>query len=847
MTYERGEGNYYTDHVRPTKRSLSLEKSEMKRSTILVTLAVFILLLVSSLSVRLYDEGTEKLLSQFRERQLSYATYLATQLQFYFQARARELRALASFWSVKEGPPERQRADMETYALQMDRAHVKAISLLDADGKFVYSTHPEIVEEAAEGYSSLLDWARDMKNAGKVSLTPVPAGSPAGTFVLAAPVYRSYPRGRGEEFAGALLFTLDIEDFLTAQLEAKGSLVNLDQIWIVEDDGTLLFDRRHPDMISHNVHRRDASCTSCHVSFGYVDRIVHEGEGFSDYRLIGRSAKLAAFASMEFERVSWTVVVNAPYNEIVRSARRSLFGYLSLFGVVFIGVALGIGFQARSARMKAKAEQEAERLEERLEEQQKAEAALERERDKLKRILDSMSDGVYIANETYDLVYHNPEIERERGPVKGRKCYQYVYDQPRVCEWCKGRDVFEGEKIGWEWRSAKTGKTYDLLETPTTDPNGIPAKLSIIRDVTARKKAERELRASEERYRMLVETMNDGLGVQDEKGIWIYVNDRFCEMLGYSRDEMVGQPVVHFLDEANQRIYEEQMSQRRKNARGSYEMSWMTRDEEPIFTLVSSQPIVDDLGQFKGSFAIVTGINDRKRAEEALRRSESQLRHLNMQLLTAQETERKRISRELHDELGQALTVMKLHMGFIRKGLTKGQDGLREECDKGINYIDEVIENVRRLSRDLSPTILEEFGLSAAIKGLITNFARRHGIEVTLEAMNIDPFVSGDSRTVVYRIVQEALTNIAKHAMARKVLVELTRVEKTLSISVQDDGQGFDIVETLSKNPEERGLGLATMKAHAHILGGTLGVRTEQGSGTRLSLTIPIITDGSIA
>jgi len=183
---------------------------------------------------------------------------------------------------------------------------------------------------------------------------------------------------------------------------------------------------------------------------------------------------------------------------------------------------------------------------------------------------------------------------------------------------------------------------------------------------------------------------------------------------------------------------------------------------------------------------------------------------------------------------------MKLHMGFIRKGLARDQDGLKEECDRGISYIEEVIENVRRLSRDLSPTILEDFGLSAAIKGLITNFARRHGIEVTLEALNIDSLVAEDSRTVVYRIVQEALTNIAKHAMAKKVLVEITRVDNILSISVQDDGQGFDILQALSKNPEERGLGLATMKAHAQMLGGTLGLWTEQGSGTRLSLTIPI-------
>jgi signal transduction histidine kinase len=270
-------------------------------------------------------------------------------------------------------------------------------------------------------------------------------------------------------------------------------------------------------------------------------------------------------------------------------------------------------------------------------------------------------------------------------------------------------------------------------------------------------------------------------------------------------------------------------------------MSWLTKEGEPTFTLVSAQPIVDEQGQFKGSFAIVTGINERKRAEEALKHSEKQLRHLSTQLLTAQETERKRISRELHDELGQALTVMKLRLGFIRKHLSKEQNGLQEECDRGIDYIDEVIENVRRLSRDLSPIILEDFGLSAAIKWLINNFARGHNIKVSLETLDVDSLVPHNSQTVVYRIIQEALTNIAKHAMAKKVSVEIVRVDESLSITVEDDGQGFDIIHILKKSPEEKGLGLATMKAHAQMLEGTLGIWAEQGRGTRVSLTIPII------
>ncbi len=816
----------------------------MKRNQILVALSAFVLIIVSLLILRLYYQGTRELLSQFRERQLSYALHLSNQIQFYFQGRARELRAVSSLSSLKEGPPDRQKIDIEAYAQQIDKVYVKAVSLFDARGKAVYSSDPEMMGKSVMD-SRFFKWAHDKENRGKVSLTSAFPGSHPLTFVLATPLYRRQPRDSRADydgrFAGVLTLTLNVKEFLATQLGDEGVGINLDQIWIMDADGTLLFQPRHPDMVFRNIHGKESTCRSCHISFGSLEEILRKKEGVGDYRVKGYPEKVAAFAPMEFENVSWVVVVNAPYDQVAGFVRRSLLDHLLLLCIILATLLIGAALFVRKERTKVRAEEEAVRWQEKVAERKRAEEALQKERNKLKGILDSMSDGVYIANEAYDLVYHNPAIERDRGPVRGRKCYEYVFDRPKVCEWCKGRRVFAGEKVRWEWNSAQTGKTYDLVETPFVDHEGIPAKVSILRDITARKRTERALRESEERYRTLVETMNDGLGVQDEKGMWVYVNDRLCEMFGYSRHELVGRPLTDFLDETSRRFYDEQMSERTKGKRGFYEMSWLTRDGEPTFTLVSAQPIVDEQGQFKGSFAIVTGIDERKRAEEALKHSEKQLRHLSTQILTAQETERKRISRELHDELGQALTVMKLHLGFIRKHLSKEQDGLREECDTGIGYIDEVIENVRRLSRDLSPIILEDFGLSAAIRWLINNFAKGHNIRVTLDALNVDSLVAHDSQTMVYRIIQEALTNIAKHAMAEKVSVQIAQVNHSLSITVADDGKGFDIVQTLKKSPDEKGLGLATMKAHARMLGGTLGIWAEQGRGTRISLTVPVI------
>jgi PAS domain S-box-containing protein len=231
------------------------------------------------------------------------------------------------------------------------------------------------------------------------------------------------------------------------------------------------------------------------------------------------------------------------------------------------------------------------------------------------------------------------------------------------------------------------GRTFDILETPFTDADGSLCKLAILRDITDRKKVEAALRESEERFRTLVETMNEGLVVHDERGVWTYVNKGFSETLGYSREELIGRPVTDFLGESGLTVYGRETAEQAAGKRGTYEISTLKRDEEPVTAIVSARPLFDSHGQFKGSFAVITDITERKQAEDALRESERQLRRLSAQIFTAQETERKRLSSELHDELAQDLAAMKLHFRFIEKNLPKGHKLLKEACEKGARHI----------------------------------------------------------------------------------------------------------------------------------------------------------------
>ena len=233
-------------------------------------------------------------------------------------------------------------------------------------------------------------------------------------------------------------------------------------------------------------------------------------------------------------------------------------------------------------------------------------------------------------------------------------------------------------------------------------------------------------------------------------------------------------------------------------------------------------------------------IFERKQAEDALRDTEGHIRYLSSRLLRAQESERKRISMELHDELGQALNVMKLQLRVMERGLRDDQKAIRKDIEKMLEYINEVIENVRRLSLDLSPTVLEDLGLTASLQWLITNSSRNSHLKVTRDIEGIDDLIPHNQWIVVYRVIQEALTNIGKHARAENVSVVVQRQDSKVTFSVEDDGKGFDSKEIAVKDAFERGLGLATMDERVRMIGGNLDLWSQEGRGTRITFSIPV-------
>ncbi len=375
----------------------------------------------------------------------------------------------------------------------------------------------------------------------------------------------------------------------------------------------------------------------------------------------------------------------------------------------------------------------------------------------------------------------------------------------------------------------------------------------------------------------IINSMLDTLIVVNADTKISMVNKSTLDLLGYEKKELIGKSINKIVveDSPHHSVIKQLIS---KGAIGSIEKTYLTKDGRNIPVLFSGavmhldnnepQEIVcvardiierkqaevalkkakDELELRVGERTIELQnantqlqkeIGEHRRTEAALRDSKDKLRSLSSQLLKAQEKERRRISLELHDELGQSLSLLKVQLGSIKRKLDEDQNELIIDLEEPRQYLNYIIESVRRLSRDLSPSILEDLGLSAALEWLVADFARHHNLALSYTAENIDHFFSPEHQIIIYRIFQETLSNIGKHAKAEEVLVEIKKRGRGVSFLIVDNGIGFDISQIALEEPTERGMGLAAMQERALIVGSSLNISTQPGKGTRISFKIP--------
>jgi len=225
----------------------------------------------------------------------------------------------------------------------------------------------------------------------------------------------------------------------------------------------------------------------------------------------------------------------------------------------------------------------------------------------------------------------------------------------------------------------------------------------------------------------------------------------------------------------------------------------------------------------------IEDITERKIAEKSLQGSHNRLQFLSARLLTAQENEQRRISLEIHDVMGQDLALLKMKQIAIGNRLREDQETLKKDIDQTLGVIDGIIEKARNLSRDLNPAIIEDLKLSGAVTWLKRDIEAHVALRISLDMDPVDHLFTIENQIVVYRIVQEALKNIVKHAEASTAGVTIRKTSKYVLLAIEDNGRGFDINQVWKRHVADRGLGLAAMDERGRMFDGVFGIQSEPG------------------
>jgi signal transduction histidine kinase len=258
-------------------------------------------------------------------------------------------------------------------------------------------------------------------------------------------------------------------------------------------------------------------------------------------------------------------------------------------------------------------------------------------------------------------------------------------------------------------------------------------------------------------------------------------------------------------------------------------------DGAPVHVEVAAAPFVLDGRTAAQMF--VRDISDRKRAAQALQQANLRLQSLSSRMLQVQENERRHIARELHDEIGQALTAVKLHLQSAQR--QEGQKA-KHSIEEGILITDHALQQVRNLSLNLRPSQLDDLGLIAALRWHVERQASVSGLSAEFHVDELESRLEADLETACFRFVQEAMTNIVRHAQAQQVWITVRQEGEILRVSVRDDGNGFDVTAAFRNAINRGSMGLLGMQERVTLAGGTLSVNSQPGEGANVAAEFPL-------
>ena len=358
---------------------------------------------------------------------------------------------------------------------------------------------------------------------------------------------------------------------------------------------------------------------------------------------------------------------------------------------------------------------------------------------------------------------------------------------------------------------------------------------TVIEKVVRKNRLEQSLLKSEKRFQDMAENTPDWIWEIDVQGKYIYSNPVVKDIIGYSNDEVIDRYFYDFFSSENKEALKMQIFELMAELEPieSFENMMLRKDGVKVIMETSGIPCLDKRGNISCYRGISRDISERKRAE-------FRIRQLSQQLLRAQETERQMISCELHDRVAQDLSASKIECDMLLKNHHALDTQAKEKLLEISNRLQGTINAIRDLSYDLQPSILSELGLLKALEIYCEEFSSQYRNKVDFQSAGLNLFkLDADTEIHIYRLVQEGLNNIRKHAESENAIIRLVGVFPNIILRIEDTGKGFDVKARELALGDEKRMGLRSMKERINLLGGQMTIQSHPMQGTKIYIKIP--------
>lgn len=472
----------------------------------------------------------------------------------------------------------------------------------------------------------------------------------------------------------------------------------------------------------------------------------------------------------------------------------------------------------------------------------KMEAELKRNEVRFRALIENNDEAILLRDENFSITYSSPASQRILGYDDNEALEKdfditiHLDDREKIQNAKKELLKKPGITIPVTFRKKHKAGHYIQLEGVMTNmlhnPN-VKGIVSNFRDVTERKKFEDQ----QALFVSIVNSSEDAIISKSLDGNITTWNKAAEKLFGYSSNEAIGKHVSMLIP--SDRLNEEpEISEKIKRGESveHFETERVKKDGSRIFVSLTESPIKNIYGIIIGASKIARDITERKEAEEKLQTSYKKLRELASHLQNIREEERIQIARDIHDELGQQLTGLKMDFSWLIKKIAVEDNTIQEKIHEMTSLIDETIVSVRRISANLRPNILDDLGLVTALQWHSAEIEKRFDIKINFVSEFDVVEVPVATATGLFRIYQEALTNAVRHANARNVNSTLQMANNRIILQIQDDGKGMDINNDLKK----KSFGLLGIKERAFIMGGEYELKSEPGKGTHLLVSVPV-------